>query len=209
MIEIALLIGIALVPAIVLHEYAHGWVAFRLGDQTAKLAGRLTLNPISHVDPFGSIILPGILIFSYFAGLSLHLFLFGWAKPVPVNFLKLRNPRRDMMIVAVAGPLTNIIIAVILSQIMRLLLPGTRPFYDALLLAIELNLTLAVFNMIPIPPLDGSRIVTGLLPGRMAVVYNQFESYGIVLVLILLQVGLMSFIHPIVAFLSGLIGVKL
>lgn len=209
MIEIALLIGIALVPAIILHEYAHGWTAYRLGDPTAKLSGRLTLNPISHIDPVGSVILPGILIFSYFAGFTHHLFLFGWAKPVPVNFLKLRNPRRDMMIVAAAGPFINIIIAVILAQMARMPVTADSPFLNVLLWAVELNLTLAVFNMIPIPPLDGSRIVTGLLPGPMAVIYNQFERYGIILVLILLQLGLLSFIRPIVDFLSSLIGVRL
>lgn len=207
--QLVLLIGVALVPAIVLHEYAHGWAAFRLGDMTAKSAGRLTLNPIKHIDLVGSVIIPGILVFSYFAGINKHLFLFGWAKPVPVNFLKLRNPRRDMMIVAAAGPLTNLILAGMMAQMIRWMGSASSPVTAVLLWAMDLNLTLAVFNMLPIPPLDGSRIVTGILPGPAAVRYNRLEPYGIFIVLVLLQFGLLSFIHPMVDYLAQFLGVRL
>ena len=208
MIELFFVIGIALVPAIILHEYAHGWTAYRLGDPTAKLAGRLTLNPLKHIDPMGSVIVPGSLFFAYFSGLTSSLYLFGWAKPVPVNFSRLKNPKRDMMLVAAAGPLVNIILAFIGAQIVRWV-ALTPAIGDALKWAIELNLALAVFNMIPIPPLDGSRIVSGLLPNRMAYAYNRYEPYGIFIVLVLLQFGLLRFIYPIVNALAALLGVKI
>ncbi|MBP6343283.1 MAG: site-2 protease family protein [Candidatus Omnitrophica bacterium] len=208
MIEIILVIAFALGPAIILHEYAHGWAANLLGDPTAKLAGRLTLNPIKHIDPVGSILLPGSFLLAYFMGWTQSLFLFGWAKPVPVNFMRLKSPRRDMMIVAAAGPLTNIFLALAGAQIFRAgLLSGILE--NILIWAIELNLVLAVFNMIPIPPLDGSRIVSGFLPARMAYAYNQLERYGIVIVLVLLQVGLFRFIHPIVDALMAILGVNI
>ena len=208
MIELVLVIGIALVPAIILHEYAHGWMAYRLGDPTAKLAGRLTLNPLRHIDPMGSVIVPGLLFFAYFSGLTGHLYLFGWAKPVPVNFSRLKNPKRDMMLVAAAGPLVNIILAFMVAQVARWGFPSSS-ISDVLKWAIELNLVLAVFNMIPIPPLDGSRIVSGFLPNRMAYAYNRFEPYGILIVLVLLQFGLLRFIYPIVDALAVFLGVKI
>jgi Zn-dependent protease len=207
MIEILLVVAIALVPAIILHEYAHGWTANRLGDPTAKLLGRLTLNPLKHIDPVGSIIIPGFLLFAYLSGWTRSLLLFGWAKPVPVNFARLRQPRRDMMLVAAAGPAINIVLAVLLAQMLRL---GSLPsFAHAVLFwAVELNLVLAVFNMIPIPPLDGSRIISGLLPRDAAIVYNRLEPYGILFVLILLQLGLLRFIYPIIDALTAFLGVR-
>lgn len=208
MIEIILVIGVALGPAIILHEYAHGWTANLLGDPTAKLSGRLTLNPLKHIDPVGSILIPGSLLLAYFMGWTQSLFLFGWAKPVPVNFMRLKNPRRDMMLVAAAGPLVNIILAVIGAQVVHAGVLSSG-FENVLIWAIELNLVLAVFNMIPIPPLDGSRIVSGLLPNQMAYAYNRLERYGIFIVLILLQVGLLRFIHPIVDKLTALLGVNI
>lgn len=206
MIEIILVVGIALVPAIILHEYAHGWTANRLGDPTAKHLGRLTLNPLKHIDPVGSVVIPGLLLFAYLSGWTRSLLLFGWAKPVPVNFAMLRQPRRDMMIVAAAGPFVNIVLALVLAQILR---AGILPsFANAVLFwAVELNLVLAVFNMIPIPPLDGSRIVSGFLPVPMAIAYNRLEPYGILFVLILLQLGLLRFIYPIVDVLTAFLGV--
>lgn len=208
MIEIILTIGIALVPAIVLHEYAHGWVAYRLGDPTAKLSGRLTLNPLSHIDPMGSVIIPGFLFLAYFSGWTSHLMLFGWAKPVPVNYMRLKVPKRDMMLVAVAGPVVNIILAFVFSVIIRLV---TSEFFlvDVLKSAVAINLVLAIFNILPIPPLDGSRIVSGILPNRLAYLYNRIEPYGIFIVLLLLQFGLLRFMHPVVEFLSVLLGVSL
>ncbi len=207
MIELVLAIIIALVPAIILHEYAHGWVANQLGDPTAKLLGRLTLNPIRHIDPMGSIIIPGLLFLAYFSGWTNHLLLFGWAKPVPVNFSKLNVPKRDMMLVAAAGPLVNVLLAMLIGAVIKLF-PSQNTLMDVLIWAIELNLTLAVFNMIPIPPLDGSRIVSGLLPNQMAYTYNRLEPFGILIVLVLLQFGLLRFIYPIVEHLSILFGVN-
>lgn len=206
-IEILLVLCIALVPAIVLHEYAHGWTANRLGDPTAKLLGRLTLNPLKHIDPVGSVVIPGLLLFAYLSGWTGLLFLFGWAKPVPVNFSRLHQPRRDMMLVAAAGPVINIVLAVLLVLILRSGLFGASA-NAVLFWAIQLNLVLALFNMIPIPPMDGSRIVSGFLPVPMAIAYNRLEPYGILFVLILLQLGLLRFIYPVVDALTEFLGVR-
>lgn len=206
LIEILLVVGIALVPAIILHEYAHGWVANRLGDPTAKLLGRLTFNPLKHIDLVGSVIFPGLLLFAYLSGWTRSLLLFGWAKPVPVNFSRLRQPRRDMMLVAAAGPAINILLALLLALVLRSgLLPSV--VNAVLFWAIQLNLVLAVFNMVPIPPLDGSRIISGLLPREAAILYNRLEPYGILFVLILLQLGFLRFIYPIVDMLTAFLGV--
>ena len=196
---------IILVIAIVPHEYAHGWMANKLGDPTAKDAGRLTLNPLKHIDPFGTIILPGILLI--LMSLGMNWFLFGWAKPVPVNFARLNNPKRDMIYVAIAGPVTNILIAVIFIQLLKFnLSPANSSLIEE---AIFLNLLLAIFNMVPIPPLDGSRVVMGLLPNRLAASYMQLEPYGMVIVFALLYFGLFrSFVLPIVYALGRLLGVQ-
>jgi Zn-dependent protease len=207
MIEIILFVCVGLAPAIVLHEYAHGWVANQLGDPTARLSGRLTLNPIKHIDPVGSIIVPGMLLFAYLSGMTHGLFLFGWAKPVPVNFSRLNNPKRDMMLVAVAGPVVNMILAFLLAGIIR---PGIFSDHTTILKwALEMNLILAVFNMVPVPPLDGSRIVSGLLPSRAAYSYNRLEPWGIFIVLLALNLGFLNFIYPIVDLLAGMLGVSL
>ena len=164
-------IAVILFFAVVVHEYAHGWVAYKLGDPTAKMAGRLTLNPIMHVDPVGTIFLPGVLIALRLLGLNT--FLFGWAKPIPVNFSRLRNPRRDMVLVALAGPAVNILMAVAVSQLTRLPLPlEVYKFVEA---AVFINLLLAIFNMRPIPPLDGSRLAMGRLPKELGVPYSRLE----------------------------------
>lgn len=170
-------VGLFLVTVTV-HEYCHGALADRLGDPTARQAGRLTLNPLKHIDPFWTVLLPGLLFFSTHGQ-----FMIGMAKPVPVNFMNLRSPKRDMIWVAAAGPFANFVLAVLLSWLFRI---WPAPF---LLYAVYFNLGLGVFNLIPIPPLDGSRILTGLLPLPLARAYLQLEPFGFVLVLILYFTG--------------------
>ena len=207
MIEILLTILVAVVPAVVLHECAHGWVANLLGDPTAKDAGRLTLNPLKHVDPVGTIIIPGILFLLYFTGINKTLMLFGWAKPVPVDFRKFKNPRRDMVWVALAGPMVNIILAYTIAQVMTFALPAALK--AVLFHAVLINLALAVFNLMPIPPLDGGRIVTGLLPAPLSREFAKLETIGFILVLILLNLGLLNFLYPAIEFFLYLFKVQI
>lgn len=190
--------------AVVVHECAHGWVAYKLGDPTAKLAGRLTLNPIMHIDPVGTIFLPGVLIALRLLGL--HTFLFGWAKPIPVNFTRLNNPRRDMMLVGMAGPAVNVILAVVVSQLTRV--PMSLDVYKFVEAAVFINLLLATFNMIPVPPLDGSRLVMGLLPRQLAVPYSRLEPYGILIVILLVSGGIVdTAVIPVVEWAGRSLGV--
>jgi len=188
-----LLTALALIPVLVIsivcHEVAHGWAALMLGDPTAKERKRLSLNPIRHVDPLGTLILPGGLAL---AGLPV----FGWAKPVPVNQNRLRNPRYGMMAVAVAGPGTNFVLALIGSAIWGLAVTGhpapegvAGQFgVEALRFLIMINLFLGLFNLLPIPPFDGSHIVEGLLPRRAAAAYRKSRPYGLGLMILLLLV---------------------
>jgi len=170
--------------AITLHEAAHGFVAWRLGDDTAYRLGRVSANPLRHVDPFGTIILPGLLF------LSGSPFLFGYAKPVPVQFRNLRNPRRDSVIVAAAGPVANLLIALASAILINAvgLLPAKVAAWtgESLIKSIVLNVALAVFNLLPIPPLDGSRVMLGLLPGKLAQAYGRLFRFGLLLVLALI-----------------------
>lgn len=191
-----LLILLVAVPAIILHECAHGWVAYKLGDPTAKLMGRLTLNPLKHVDPVGTVLVPALLYLAHVLGWMPSLILFGWAKPVPVNPARLGNPKRDMGIVGIAGPVANILIAVVLAQIIR---QGfLSQFSDVLFWGVLLNLSLAIFNMIPIPPLDGSRVLAAFLPTKLEKAYGYLEPFGFIIVLVGLQLGWLKLLHPII-----------
>ncbi len=181
--EILLRISIMALPillAITLHEAAHGYVANYFGDSTAKRLGRLSLNPIKHIDPFGTIILPAALFF-------IGGFIFGYAKPVPVTTENLRNPKSDMVWVALAGPAANIFLALMGGVLLLLLpiIPGVAHdwFANNLTFLIFFNFLIALFNMLPLPPLDGGRVVAGLLPGPLAYKFNQIERYGLFILL--------------------------
>jgi len=190
--------------AVIIHEYAHGWVALKLGDSTARFMGRLTLNPFAHIDPIGTIFLPLILIMTHSP------ILFGWAKPVPVDFFNLNNPKRDMIWVGLAGPAANIIFAIALSLLLKIpLLIASYFAVSVITTAIMANLVLAVFNLLPIPPLDGSRVMTGLLPYNLGLEYSKIEPYGFIIIFVLLWLGAINtIIWPVVIVLARLLGVN-
>jgi Zn-dependent protease len=188
------LLAIPVIIAITFHEAAHGYVALHFGDSTAKDEGRVTLNPLKHVDPFGTILLPAILYFT--AG-----FLFGYAKPVPVKFGQLRNPRWDMIWVAIAGPAMNIALAIISAILLVLFTQGINDdsvFASVLMRSVQLNAILAVFNMLPLPPLDGSKVVAPFLPIEIARPYLAFERFGMLILLLLV------FVLPMLAQRNGI-----
>jgi Zn-dependent protease len=214
-LQIFAIIAIPIILAITLHEAAHGWVAWKCGDDTAYRLGRVTFNPLRHIDPMGTIILPALLVFT--TG-----FMFGYAKPVPVNYRRLRRPRRDMVLVAAAGPGTNLLLA-LASAIALRFVPDTGSTTSDVLAAmfkysVYFNVILGIFNMIPLPPLDGGRVAVGLLPYPLSLRLARLERYGMVILLIALiglpligqqigvDLGIMSWIlHPIADYVEGLI----
>jgi Zn-dependent protease len=203
---------ILLIPPVLLaltfHEYMHGYTAYKLGDPTAKYSGRLTMNPFSHLDPIGTIMI--------------FLVHFGWAKPVPVNPAYFRNPKKDMLLVSISGPLANMVLALISGILVRLAHTGFFNFvptnvmqiiYTMFILSLQINLALAIFNILPIPPLDGSKILYGLLPDKYDYFIEGLERYGSFILMAVILFGFVSgfsilgmFINPFVNFFSGLFG---
>ncbi len=194
-----------LLLALTVHEFAHGYVAFRLGDPTAHALGRLTLNPLKHLDPLGTI--------------AFFIVNFGWAKPVPVNTAYFRNPERDMLWVALAGPATNLALALISALMAKLIwmlaqfIPYSvageailTPLNSTLVASVWINLVLCIFNLLPIPPLDGSKILAGLLPPDLARTYASLEKYGFLLIILLAVTGVLSkLIVPLIKFANNLL----
>jgi len=206
-IQLIAVYAIPLIFAITLHEAAHGFVAYRLGDPTAKLLGRVTANPIKHIDPIGTILVPGlILLASKAVGGAM---IFGWAKPVPVDVYKLGKPKRDMGLVAVAGPLANIVMALGWAVCLKLMVlsgVGNEFLIRMTLAGISVNLVLAILNLMPVPPLDGGRILVSLLPPNLAAPVAKLEPYGLVILLLLLATGVLSdILLPLVDFSRDII----
>ena len=190
---------IPLLFAITLHEAAHGWVASKLGDHTARMMGRVTLDPTKHIDPIGTIAIPLVLL------LSSSGFIFGWAKPVPINFNALRNGKNGMIWVALAGPGANIFMAICWLFVMIIAINmNIALLIEMGRIGILVNCVLAVFNLLPIPPLDGSRVISALLPNRLAYQYNQLEQYGLYILLGLMFLGGFNYlVRPWVEIILG------
>lgn len=179
-LTLAAIIAPGMIVAITLHEAAHGFVAWKLGDDTAYMLGRVTFNPLRHIDLMGTIILPALLVFT--TG-----YMFGYAKPVPVNYRRLRNPRRDMVLVAAAGPGANLIIAIVSGLALHLVGGLGSPLVAAIFTySISFNVILGIFNMIPLPPLDGGRVAVGLLPYPLSMYLARLERYGMIILIIAL-----------------------
>ena len=190
--------------AITVHEVSHGWVARKLGDPTAMMMGRLTLNPLKHIDPIGTVVVPIVL-------LLMGGFIFGWAKPVPVTWENLKNPKRDMALVAIAGPTSNLLMAILWALIMKVgLMLG--PVYETLAwpliymggAGIAINAILMLLNLLPVPPLDGGRVLAGLLPGPWAWKLSRLEPYGLIIMVVLLATGMLGkFLGPPMQLFQG------
>lgn len=204
--------AIPLIFAITLHESAHGWAAGRLGDPTATMLGRVTINPIPHIDPIGTIAVPGALLLmsALTGGGGL---LFGWAKPVPINPRYFRNPLKAMTITAAAGPLSNLLQMIFWALLLKAL--AAVGFYDKFVISvcaagISVNLMLMAFNLVPIPPLDGGRIVRGLLPRQAGIAFDKIEPYGFMILLVLMVGGGLSFfVRPFLMFGQWIINLVL
>ncbi len=196
--------AIPVIFAITVHEAAHGYVASHFGDQTARMAGRLTLNPIKHIDPIGTVVLPLIL-------LAVGSIIFGWAKPVPVEWRNLRKPKQDMAWVALAGPGANLAMMLFWAGVGKLAVSFqhvfkgyTEPMLYMAVAGIGINIVLMVLNMLPLPPLDGSRVVSSFLPPRQEEQYNRLEPYGLIILIILVVTGILGwFLWPIISVIQG------
>lgn len=200
--------------AVTLHEVAHGWMAKFYGDRTAEMLGRLSLNPIKHIDPLGTIIVPALMVMT--TG-----FIFGWAKPVPISFNNLRNPKKDMAKVAIAGPGANFLMMIIWEIILKiaLILPESMhwlslPLVYMAAVGVYINCILMVLNLLPLPPLDGSRIVTSYLPGPVAYKFSLLEPYGLIILLALLFLGilgkiLLPAIYVVMGLFSSFVGIDI
>jgi Zn-dependent protease len=203
LVGVAVSFGVLLL-SLTIHEAAHAWTADKLGDSTARALGRVSLNPLVHIDWVGTVLLPLLAAVS-------HLPLIGWAKPVPVMIRNLRHPRRDFMIVAAAGPISNILQAIVAAALLRLLWDGTTEVAPGIVVtllffAVQINLLLAFFNLIPVPPLDGGNVMLGLLPPSLAASYSQLRNYGFIILYVLMLTGIASaLIMPPTRFFMGIL----
>ncbi len=206
MIQYIALAAIPILFAVTLHEAAHGYVARHFGDTTAERAGRISLNPVHHIDPVGTILLPVLTLLMSSGG-----FIFGWAKPVPVNFGALRHPKKDMFWVALAGPAANLFMAICWAAIANIALAMqdnyfALPLLDMAQIGIKINIVLMVLNLLPIPPLDGGRVAVSLLPYRQAIALSRIEPYGMFILVFLAVTPLLGLVlYPVIDALSGLI----
>ena len=202
--------ALPIIFAITLHEAAHGYAARHFGDPTAWMLGRISANPLRHIDPIGTLLVPAVIVFTSYVALD-SVFIFGWAKPVPVNFGRLRNPKRDMLWVAGAGPAANLAMALAWALLFKLvtLMPihaYSLPLAEMARIRINVNVMLMVLNLLPLPPLDGGRIAVSLLPYPLAVRFSQLERWGFPILLVLLFTGLLGDImRPFVVALKRLI----